>query len=54
MKKMYITPEVEINETQVEQMMALSIIDGGADGSEVLVEEENDVWNIWGEEEEDF
>ncbi len=53
--KKYITPEVEINETQVEQMMALSIVEGGADKDKpVLVGEDND-WNIWGEtEEEDF
>lgn len=51
--KKYITPVVEICETQVEQMMALSIVDGGADKDKpVLVEEDND-WNIWGEEDED-
>jgi len=46
MKKMYITPAVEMNETMVCQMMALSIQDVAADNSPVLVEEE-EAWDIW-------
>ena len=49
MKKMYITPAVEINETQAEQMMALSLQSGAADNSEVLTKETAD-WNIWNED----
>ena len=48
MKKMYITPAVEINETMASQMMALSLQPGNADDSKILVEEENE-WNIWDE-----
>lgn len=51
MKKMYITPAVEINETMASQMMALSLQAGAADGSEVLGKEENE-WNMWAEDEE--
>ena len=51
MKKMYITPAVEINETMAASMMALSLQTGAADGSEVLGKEENS-WNVWGEDEE--
>ena len=46
MKKMYIAPEVEINETMAASMMALSLQTGAADNSEVLGKEEND-WNMW-------
>lgn len=48
MKKMYIAPAVEINETMASQMMALSLQSGAADDSDVLVKENND-WNVWGE-----
>lgn len=49
MKKIYMTPAVEINETQAEQMMALSLQSGAADNSDVLTKEQND-WNIWSED----
>ncbi len=49
MKKMYITPAVEINETMAASMMALSLQSGAADNSEVLGKEEEN-WNIWSEE----
>lgn len=48
MKKVYQTPAVEITSTMVENMMALSLQSGAADGSEVLGKEEHD-WNIWTE-----
>ena len=51
MKKMYIAPAVEINETMAACMMALSLQTGAADNSEVLGKEEND-WNVWGDDEE--
>lgn len=50
MKKMiYSAPRVEIHTVELENMIALSIISGGAadpDG-EVLVNEQKD-WDIWG------
>ena len=51
MRKMYIAPAVEINETTTASMMALSLQSGAADGSEVLSKEKND-WNVWGDDEE--
>lgn len=52
MKKMYITPAVEINETMTCQMMALSIIQGTpADGSDALGKEENN-WDVWSSDED--
>ncbi|MBO4906682.1 MAG: hypothetical protein J5486_06565 [Bacteroidaceae bacterium] len=51
MKKTYITPMAEQLQTQVQTMLALSLINENAtaDG-EVLVKEDNN-WDIWGEEE---
>lgn len=49
MKKRYMAPLVEINETQAEQMMALSLQQGAADSSDVLVKDNTD-WNIWQED----
>ena len=48
MKKMYISPAVEINETMASQMMALSIQTGAADDSDVLVkgEQVEDSWDL--------
>ena len=51
MRKMYIAPVVEINETTTASMMALSLQQGAADNSEVLGKEENN-WNVWGEDED--
>lgn len=48
--KKYIIPVVEINETETFEMMALSLQQGTADGSDVLSREDVDIWG----EEEDF
>lgn len=47
MKKNYIAPAMQINETQVCNMMAVSleIHDTEVDGSTALSKEED--WNIW-------
>ena len=51
MKKMYIAPAVEINETMACQMMALSLLDEAADRDfDVLVNDENEEFNIWADE----
>lgn len=52
MKKMYVAPAVEINETMACQMMALSIMDGKADDSEVLGKGQQD-WDMWYDDDED-
>lgn len=46
MKKIYITPQVEIDETIVCQMMALSLQKDPANDSEVLNKEEV-AWDMW-------
>lgn len=51
MKKTYMAPAVEINETMTCQMMALSIQDGSADSSDALVKKESD-WDMWGDDED--
>ena len=38
--KKYIAPAIDIEAIEAEQMMALSLLEGEADGSEVLVNEE--------------
>lgn len=48
MKKTYIAPAVEINETMACQMIALSLQEGAANNSDALVEEEAE-WDIWDE-----
>ena len=50
MKKIYMMPAVQVNEAQVQNMMAVSLKDGSADpNAEVLTKEDNS-WDIWGEE----
>lgn len=50
MKKIYSTPLVEIKETQTFQMMALSLQEGKADGSDAL--SRDDAWDMWGDDED--
>ena len=50
MKKMYITPQVEISETVTASMMALSLQSGAADSSDVLGNEEKQDWDMWSED----
>jgi len=48
MKKIYITPEIEINETIACQMMALSLPTGtGTEGETVDIKEEEDEYSLW-------
>lgn len=48
MKKMYITPAVEINKTTTCNMMAISLQTSPADDSEVLSKEDCS-WDLWNE-----
>lgn len=54
MKKTYFAPALETVYVQTQNMMALSIGDGKADGSDVLVKGANDWDNIWGGNDDDF
>lgn len=50
MKKIYTRPEVQVNETEVSQMMAVSIQSGSADPDlGVLSKEDEGSWDIWEE-----
>ncbi len=51
MKKTYMTPEVEVNETLVSSMMALSLnVVEGTDGDEGEVKAAKNDWDMWGED----
>ena len=50
--KTYIMPAMQVNEAEVINMMAVSLMGGSADpNSEVLTKEDQD-WDFWGDEEE--
>ena len=51
MKKIYICPDLKIDEAQASQMLAesLSISDKNVNGKVALTKEDNG-WDIWGEE----
>ena len=50
MKKTYMTPAVEVNETVVSSIMALSLqVVEGKDGDEGDVKAQNN-WDMWGED----
>lgn len=49
MKKTYMTPALTTVEVQVQQMMALSLQTGKADGSDALVKGAGD-WDIFGDD----
>ena len=48
--KTYIVPAMQVNEAEVENMMAVSILDGNADPSKPVLSKESD-WDIWSDEE---
>ena len=52
MKKTYVLPELEIDEAQACQMMAVSILDGSADPNKPVYSKEDKDWEIWGDDAE--
>lgn len=52
MKKIYIAPAVELQETETFNMMALSITDKPADGNQPVLSPAEEEWNIWEEDAE--
>lgn len=52
MKKMYLTPELHVNEAQVLNMMAVSLQDGNADPDKPVLTKESDDWDLWDDEAE--
>jgi hypothetical protein len=51
MKKIYSAPALLVNETEVQQMVAVSLIDGTADPDGEVLTKENAGWDIWTDEE---
>ena len=47
MKKTYQKPSTELLSAECSQMMAVSLIDGKADGSAEVLTKENSDWEIW-------
>lgn len=52
MKKMYMMPAMQVNEAQVQNMMAVSINDGSADPGKPVLTKEDNSWDIWNDEAE--
>lgn len=52
MKKTYMMPALQVNEAQVQNMMAVSMLDGSADASKEVLTKEDNGWDIWGDAEE--
>lgn len=50
--KTYIIPALQVNEAQAQNMMAVSLLDGGADSSKEVLTKEDDNWDFWGDEAE--
>lgn len=50
MKKIYTVPAMLVNEAEVENMMAVSIMDGTADPSKEVLTKESADWNVWEDE----
>lgn len=51
MKKKYIIPVTLVDEADVQNMMAVSLMDGQADANADVLTRENTSWNIWSEDE---
>ena len=50
--KTYIIPALQVNEAQAQNMMAVSLLDGGADSDKEVLTKEDDNWDFWGDEAE--
>lgn len=43
------TPAVQVNETQVQNLMAVSLLEGNADPDTEVLSKEDAEWTIWDE-----
>ncbi|MBO4840612.1 MAG: hypothetical protein J5524_05890 [Bacteroidaceae bacterium] len=50
MKKIYCTPVSLVNEAEVQNIMAVSLMDGNADPNAEVLTKENSDWKIWEDE----
>ena len=51
MKKTYMMPAVQVNEAEVVNMMAVSLLNDNADPNAEVLTKEDDNWAIWSDEE---
>ena len=51
MKKTYMMPAVQVNEAEVVNMMAVSLLNDNADRNGEVLTKEDDNWAIWSDEE---
>lgn len=49
--KTYMMPALQVSEAEAQTMMALSTQDGNADPNAEVLTKENNLWDIWGEDE---
>ena len=52
MKKTYLVPAMQVNEAEVIDMMAVSLLDGNADPNADVLTKEDDDWDLWADSEE--
>lgn len=50
MKKIYTVPAMLVNEAEVQNMIAVSLMDETADPNKEVLTKENADWNVWGDE----
>lgn len=50
MKRTYIMPALQVNEAEVQNIIAVSIQNGNADPSAEVLTKEDAAWEIWGDD----
>ena len=51
MKKTYMMPALQVNEAEVQNIVAVSLQVGNADPNAEVLTKENNSWDIWNEDE---
>lgn len=51
MKKTYMMPALQVNEAEVQNIVAVSLQVGNADPNAEVLTKENNNWDIWNEDE---
>ena len=53
MKKTYVMPALQVNEAEVQNMMAVSLMSGSADANGEVLTKEDESWDFWGNDEKE-
>ena len=53
MKKTYMMPALQVNEAEVQNMMAVSLMSGSADANGEVLTKEDESWDFWGNDEKE-